>query len=184
MKHFLVYSFIFLSLILSTKSVAAEELKARLLSDVSTSAENTTLKVRALNSINLGNGVFINKNDVIIGKIQEINLSKKFAHNAAFAFVPSCYINKTGKLNNISTPIKGYYREKFKIDITNSALGISSVTSNFSVVSSNKAMTGAKKLLKEEMGADFTLEDEIKKREAIELELDEIIYFDFSTDSN
>ena len=45
-------------------------------------------------------------------------------------------------------------------------------------------MTGAKKLLKEEMGADFTLEDEIKKREAIELELDEIIYFDFSTDSN
>lgn len=170
-------------LALCINSANAQVFKGRALNEISTENPQDIIKVKSLKDVNLGNGVIIEKDSVITGKMTEIVSPGKFHKNASFTFIPTEYVDSKGVSHTISTEVKATYRQKLKPDFKHSEISVGSADSNSSFVFSPSYISNTKKIVK---GEGKEVWDDYQNRntpwgkgEDINIKTNEIIYFNF-----
>ena len=166
----------------------AQVFKGRALNEISTKNPQETIKVKALKDLNLGNGVIIEKDSVITGKMTDVVSPEKFHKNASFTFIPTEYTDNDGVVHMISTEVKATYRQKLKPDLKHSEISVGMSTdgsdpANSAFVFSPSYISNAKKIMK---GESKEVWDEYQNRntpwgkgEEINIKTNEVIYFNF-----
>ena len=123
-KLYLVLILLFLFM----TSADAQVFKGRSLSEISTKNPQDIIEVKALKELKLGNGVIIEKNSIITGKMTDVVSPEKFHKNASFTFIPTEYTDSKGIKHLISNEIKATYRQKLKPDFEHSEIGVGMTT--------------------------------------------------------
>ena len=175
-------------LILCVNSANAQVFKGRSLNEISTKKPLDTISVKALKDLNLGDGIIIEKDSVITGRMTEVISPEKFHKNASFTFIPTEFIDSQGIKHPITKEVKATYRQKLKPDLKHSEISIGmssdgSDPSNSAFVFSPSYISNAKKIVK---GEGKEVWDEYQNRntpwgkgEDINIGINEIIYFNF-----
>ena len=179
---------LFLLSIICISSANAQVFKGKALDEISTKNPKEFIKVKALKDLNLGNGVVIDKDSIITGKMTEVVSPEKFHKNASFTFIPTEYIDNNGVKHSISNEIKAIYRQKLKPDLKHSEIGVGVTTngsdpSNSMFIFSPSYISNAKKIVKGE-GKEVWEDYENRntpwgKGEDININPNEVIYFNF-----
>ena len=179
---------LFAIFVLCVSSANAQVFKARALGEISTKNPSETIKVKALRDLNLSNGLIIEKNSIITGKMTEVVSPQKFHKNASFTFIPIEFIDPEGAEHKIETEVRASYRQKLKPDFKHSQIsfGMSSDGKdplNSAFVFSPSYISDAKKIIHGEGGEVW---EDYKNRntpwgngEDIDIKINEVIYFNF-----
>lgn len=174
-------------LMLCACSANAQVFKGRAVDEISTKNPSDTIKVKALRDLNLGNGLIIEKDSIIKGKMTEVVSPEKFHKNASFTFIPTEYTDKDGVKHLIANEVKATYRQKLKPDLEHSEITFGgssgSGPSDSGFLFSPSYITNAKKIAN---GEGREVWEDYKNRstpwgkgEEINIKADEVIYFNF-----
>lgn len=170
-------------LVLCINSANAQVFKARAIDDISTKNPKEIIKVKAVRDLNLGNGIIIQKDSIITGKMTEVVSPEKFHKNASFTFIPTEYTDSNGVTHIIPNEIKATYRQKLKPDLQHSEIGVGDYSGSSMFVFSPSYISNTKKIIK---GEGKEVWDEYQNRntpwgkgEEINIKSDELIYFNF-----
>ena len=181
MKKFLLLIFI---LLISNSFVCSETLKAKAVRELYTSRENSVIKLKVLKPFYLGENK-IDKDFFITGTITNIEKSKHFYKSATFDFTPISYEDLNGNEYKIETTMTGKFKGKIKPDMEKSPFNLDYSPVNFmpygSIDNSNKAFSGVKEMIKEDVNVDIndkalSTKDDMK---LVEIDMDEVLKFEF-----
>ena len=166
----------------------AQVFKGRALDEISTTNPTEIIKIKAIKELDLGDGIVIQKGDILTGKMTDIISPQKYHKNATFTFIPTTYTDKNGTDHKIEKEIKATYRQKMKADFKHSEIGIGMTTDgsdprNSMFVFSPSYIENTKKIIN---GQGKEVWDEYKNRntpwgkgEEIKIKANEVIYFNF-----
>ena len=177
------YCLAFILSVFFMTSADAQVFKGRSLSEISTKNPQEIIEVKALKELRLENGITIEKNSVITGKMTDVISPEKFHKNASFTFIPTEYTDSKGVKHIISNEIKATYRQKLKPDFKHSEFAIGGSDSSSMFVFSPSYISDTKKIVKGE-GKEVWEEYENRntpwgKGEHINIGKNEVVYFNF-----
>lgn len=168
--------------------VNAQVFKGKAVEKISTKSPSEIIKIKALRDLNLGNGLIIEKNSIITGKMTDVASPEKFHKNASFTFIPTSYTDPEGLEHSIDKEVKAIYRQKLKPDFKHSEIsfGMSSNGKdplNSAFFFSPSYFSNTKKIIK---GEGKEVWEDYKNRntpwgygEDINIKAKEVIYFNF-----
>ena len=187
-KIFLLSSMLMSLIVISIIPANAQVFKGTALDEISTKNPKDIIRIKASRDLNLGDGVVVEKNSIIVGKMLDVISPESFHKNASFTFIPIEYIDNRGIKHEIKKEIKATYRQKLKPDFKHSEISIGVSTDgsdplDSAFVFSSSYISDTKKIVKgegKEVWDDYVNRNTPwGKGEEINIKVNEVIYFNF-----
>jgi hypothetical protein len=105
-------------------SVQAEILKGRAIDEVSTISPKECISITVVDNFSLNNNIVLKKGYILTGKMTDVTSPQEWHHNASFTFIPTSYTDLEGKKHEITSQIKGTYRQKLQPDYKHSEITV------------------------------------------------------------